>query len=160
VLSIVDGIYDPANFTLTIRSGVLTQGALTTPVEMSTVVLTPTSTLSRDITPLEFFERIEDRLILGRRLLPDTKTRMTTYLQTNADGSPAVFRPSLTSQSNKLRAIIAMYLTQPEFVLQTGIDRPIVNETLAQSVLSNATGKLLLVELGGGYDWLHGVIPK
>ena len=107
------------------------------------------SSLSRDITPLEFFEAIENRLILGRRLLPDTKTRMANYLQTNTDGTPAIFRPSLANQSNKLRAIISMYLTQPEFVLQTGIDRPIVNETLTQSVLSNATGKLLFVELGG-----------
>ncbi len=86
---------------------------------------------------------------------------MADFLLTNADGTPTLFRPSLASYANsKIRSVIAMFLAQPEFVLQTGVDKPIVNENLAQSALANATGKLLFVELGGGYDWLHGVIPK
>ncbi len=53
-----------------------------------------------------------------------------------------------------------MFFAQPEFVLQNGADAATTHENLAQSVLTNAQGKLLFVELGGGYDWLHGIIPK
>ena len=53
-----------------------------------------------------------------------------------------------------------MFLAQPEFVLQTGFDRNTVSENLSQSVLQNPNGKLLFVELGGGYDWLHGIVQK
>lgn len=86
---------------------------------------------------------------------------MTNFLNTNSDGTPGIFRPSNTAfQTTKIRSVISMFLAQPEFVLQTGYDRSTVTENLAQSVLNNPNGKLLFVELGGGYDWLHGIVQK
>lgn len=45
-------------------------------------------------------------------------------------------------------------------MLQTGYDVPPVTQGSAQTPLSSSDSKLVFVELPGGYDWLHGVIPK
>lgn len=53
-----------------------------------------------------------------------------------------------------------MVLAQPEYVIQTGYDLPAASSGGNYSPISGSSGKLIVVELGGGYDWLHGVIPK
>ncbi len=117
-----------------------------------------TASITRELLPREVISQIESSLLLSRRLPTTVVDDISTFLTTSSTGALQVFRPS--TQPNKLRSAIAMVLAQPEYILQTGIDRPIVTENTAQSVLANATGKLLFVELGGGYDWLHGVVPK
>lgn len=52
-----------------------------------------------------------------------------------------------TYQKKKIRAAIAMVLSQPEYVLQTGYD--VASETSMGGIspISSAEGKLLIVEL-------------
>ncbi len=52
-------------------------------------------------------------------------------------------------------------LSQPEYLLVSGYDTPSIAEgATAPSVVDSARGKLVIVQLFGGYDWLHGMIPK
>ncbi len=122
----------------------------------------PASVLERGALPSELIDRMEAKLLLGRRLPSDVRTRMETFLTTDESGNPTPFRPGDAAyQRKKVRSLLAMVLAQPEFVLQTGYDVPASAPGSGNSSpVSNASGKLLIVELGGGYDWLHGIIPK
>jgi uncharacterized protein (DUF1501 family) len=137
------------------------QGTGTVRIASGNLNFAPASSLVREITPDEFIVMLESRLLAGHALPSDVKTQISNFLNANSDGTPGIFRPSNPAfQTAKLRAAISIFLAQPEFVLQTGYDRPPITENLAQGVLSNANGKIVFVELGGGYDWLHGIVPK
>gem|GEM_PF-6856143 len=50
-------------------------------------------------------------------------------------------------------------LIQPEFVLQTGHDIPTQSQSEKDPFYTN-DNKLIIIKYRGGYDWLHGIIPK
>ncbi len=159
-LNIFVGQYDPIGMQVLISSGSLGTGTGAIPVLSGALTLSAAN-LSREITPNEMYGFLETKLLSGRPLPSDVKTGMTDFLLKDGDNKPILFKPSTTAyQTTKIRSIVAMFLSQPEYVLNMGYDQTTTAENLAQSVLTNATGKILFVELGGGYDWLHGVIPK
>lgn len=91
---------------------------------------------------------LESQLLLGRKVPSGVRDSFKQFLTTGNDGNPAPFRPSLpTYQTSKIRSLISLMLVQPEYVLATGYDASPTVEDISQSVLSNATGKLVFVEL-------------
>lgn len=163
-ITVESGLYDPVGLSLSISSGSLLpsgSGAVPVSVTMGSFAIDPTSTLARTPTVAEFLDKLEDELLLGRPLPFVVRSRIETFLTTNESGNAIAFTPHDASyQRKKIRAAIAIVLSQPEFVLQTGYDVPSGTSIGGISPISSAQSKLLIVELGGGYDWLHGVIPK
>lgn len=51
-------------------------------------------------------------------------------------------------------------LAQPEFIIQSGYSTAQSTESASTSVFDGTNSKLVIMELGGGYDWLQGVVPK
>ncbi|MDQ1343806.1 MAG: hypothetical protein QG650_526 [Patescibacteria group bacterium] len=164
-LSISSGLYDPIGLTLTVNSGTFqptASGAQAVSVSSGLFELSAASALSRGATPAELLDKLQNELLLGRTLPSDVRTKIETFLTTDESGNPIPFAISDTNyQRKKVRGAVAMVLSQPEFVLQTGFDAaPAASGGGGSSPVSAASGKLLIVELGGGYDWLHGVVPK
>lgn len=163
-ISVESGLYDPVGLSLSISSGSLlptATGSSAVAVTMGSFAIDPSSTLARLPTVAEFLDKLEDELLLGRPLPFAARTKMETFLTTDESGNAIAFAPyDSTYQRKKVRAAIAMVLSQPEYVLQTGYDVAPETSMGGISPISSAGGKLLIVELGGGYDWLHGVIPK
>lgn len=94
------------------------------------------------------FGFLETKILSGRQLPADVKTGITDFLYKDGDGNAIAFKPSTPAyQTTKIRSVIGMMLAQPEYVLNTGYDLSTTPENLAQSVLANATGKILFVEL-------------
>ncbi|MFZ4462086.1 MAG: DUF1800 family protein [Patescibacteria group bacterium] len=147
VLSIKAGQYDPVGMNILVSSGSLGTGTGAIPVFSGSINLS-TANLSREITPTEMFSFLETKILSGRPLPADVKTGITDFLYKDGDGNAIPFKPSTPSyQTTKIRAVIGMMLAQPEYVLNTGYDLSTTPENLAQSVLANATGKILFVEL-------------
>lgn len=164
-LSVSSGLYDPIGYALTVYSGSLQpsgSGAQAVAVTGGSFALSVASALSRSATPSELLDRLQNELLLGRQLPTDVRAKIEAFLTTDESGNAIPFAISDTNyQRKKVRGAIAMVLAQPEFVLQTGYDAPAdATGGGGTSPVSNANGKLLIVELGGGYDWLHGVVPK
>lgn len=114
-----------------------------------------------DATVDEVLTQVEDTLLSSRRLPEDVKVKIRTYATTSSTGAIIPFVPSNTTvQNTKIRGIIALALASPEFILQTGYDTPAIAENTTPSVISSTPNKLVFIELSGGYDWLHGIIPK
>lgn len=91
---------------------------------------------------------LESQLLLGRKVPTSVRDSFKQFLLTGNDGSSISFRPSLSSyQTSKIRSLISLILVQPEYVLATGCDAPSTIENISQSALSNASGKLIFVEL-------------
>ncbi len=51
-------------------------------------------------------------------------------------------------------------VTQPEYILKSGVDIPEIPKSSEPTSIESATGKLIIIELPGGYDWLHGLVKK
>lgn len=163
-ISITSGLYDPIGLSLTVTSGTLqptASGALAVAVSSGSFAVSAASSLSRLATPADLIDKLQTEILLGRQLPSDVRTKIETFLTTDELGNAIAFAPSDANyQRKKIRAAVAMVLSQPEYVLQTGYDLPASTAGVGSSPVTNAIGKLIVVELGGGYDWLHGVIPK
>lgn len=163
-ISISSGLYDPLALTLDVSAGTLQPtgtGALPVAVSSGSFAVSAASNLSRLAAPSEFIDKLQAELLLGRQLPADVRAKIETFLTTDESGNAIAFLPYDSNyQRKKIRAAIAMVLAQPEYVIQTGYDLPAASSGGNYSPISGATGKLIVVELGGGYDWLHGVIPK
>ena len=123
--------------------------------------LNPGTNLTRDSSVDEVITQIEDNLLSARRLPESVKEKIRTYATTSSTGAIIPFTPSkTTTQNTKVRGIIALALASPEFILQSGYDAAPLVEITGQSPVSSTNNKLVFIELGGGYDWLHGIIPK
>lgn len=114
-----------------------------------------------DISMDRMIEQAENNLYLGRRLNTDVKNKIKTYLTTSETGSGILFQPNVASYRNvKFPGVFALMLSQPEYILKSGYDNPTIPSATMPSRLDSASGKLIIIELPGGYDWLHGIIKK
>lgn len=150
-ITVESGVYDPVGNSLSISSGSLTptaSGSSPVSVTMGSFAVDPASNLARLPTVPEFLDKLEDELLLGRSLPFAARSRMETFLTTSETGTPVTFAPyDANYQKKKIRAVISMVLSQPEYVLQTGYD--VASETSMGGIspISSAEGKLVIVEL-------------
>jgi hypothetical protein len=114
-----------------------------------------------DISMDRMIEQAENNLYLGRRLSTTVKNQIKTYLTTSETGSGILFQPNVSTYRNvKFPGVFALMLSQPEYILKSGYDNPTITNTSMPSQLDAASGSLIIIELPGGYDWLHGIIRK
>jgi hypothetical protein len=118
--------------------------------------------LSREKTAPELVDALTARLLPYRPLPSDVRDSLLAYLSTDNSGATIVPHPAVNSYANaRLRGLVALVLSQPEYLMVSGYDRASVSaDAGGASPLSSARGKLVIVQMYGGYDWLHGVIPK
>lgn len=80
---------------------------------------------------------MEKTLLISRTLPLSVRADMVRYLTTGTDGNSTVFLPSNAAFRNtRIKGVIAMVLMQPEYVMQTGFDLPIVPLNTTNSVLA------------------------
>ena len=114
-----------------------------------------------DITIPDAIEQAENALLGGRKLPEDVQKKITTYLTTSETGATIAFLPNVESYRRvKFPGIFSLIVSQPEYILKSGVDMPEIPQSSEQSTLKTSSGKLIIIELPGGYDWLHGVIRK
>jgi len=78
-----------------------------------------------DISIDQMLKQLEDNLYLGKKIPESVKEKFINFLEVNEAGLPRTFLPNNTTYRNKyIRAIIAMMLSQPEFLLLSGYDLP------------------------------------
>lgn len=78
------------------------------------------------------------------------RTVLNDFLTKNASGAVMPVAPTNTVYFNKyIRGLLSILLSQPEYVLSTGYDQPVVVDPSEQRFLDNITGKLFFVELYG-----------
>lgn len=160
-LTIDAGTLNLDTHTITVTAGTYTDSGSTYAVTSATFTLDGTEVLRRELTSQEVITSLENALLLGRRLPSTVVDRIATFLTTSEAGAVIPIKLSDTAYVNKkIRGAVALVLMQPEYVLQTGFDAATDAPSGASSPLTGANGKLVFVELSGGYDWLHGVVPK
>lgn len=114
-----------------------------------------------DISIQDFITQAEDSLLGGRRLPEDVQRKIADYLTTSETGATIPFLPNLESYRRvKFPGVFSLIVSQPEYVLKSGVDMPEIPQSSEKSSLQTSSGKLIIIELPGGYDWLHGVIRK
>lgn len=146
---------------LSISSGSITYGTGNYTLSGASFTIDAGANLQRDITIDEMITQLEDYLYFGKRLPESVKTQMKNYLLKTDTGADRLFLPNNTTYRNKyIRAIIAMMLVQPEFMMQSGFDTPTTQLNTWNTPINNANSKLVMVELYGWYDWMNGIIPK
>ena len=97
---------------------------------------------------------LEQKLLIGRHLPEQQKTDLIQYIT-----SGGVLLDSTTGKE-RLKNTIAIILSSPEFLIQSGYTNPAQNSVGNGSVFGNNNGKLVIVRLGGGLDWLSVMVPK
>ena len=114
-----------------------------------------------DISIQDFITQAEDSLLAGRRLPEDVQRKIADYLTTSETGATIPFLPNLESYRRvKFPGVFSLMVSQPEYVLKSGVDMPEIPQSSEKSSLQTSSGKLIIIELPGGYDWLHGVVRK
>lgn len=100
--------------------------------------------------------------LYGDVTLPsDVRTTLKQFLETDESGALLPIAPSSTEYYNKkIRGLISIMLSQPEYMLLRGSDIPTKTDTNEQHFLDSITGKLIFIELYGGNDYLTSLIPK
>lgn len=112
--------------------------------------LLPTSEITRSMNADEIIRSLESSLLLGRSLPADVRTKIANFLTTSETG--AVLVPNFSDAvyvSKKIRGAVALVLSQPEYVLQSGYDRSPDSTSTSITPLSGTNNKLVFVELGG-----------
>lgn len=122
--------------------------------------ITSSGDISRDINIDELIYRIGANLLSYRTFPESVKSKIRTYATTSSTGATIPFVPGSSQGQTKIRGIIALALASPEFILQTGYDALPITESTTPSPISSTNNKIVFIELGGGYDWLHGIIQK
>lgn len=86
---------------------------------------------------------------------------MVDFISKDSSGNLLPIAPTNTQYFNKyIRGLLSIMLAQPEYVLMRGYDLPTVTDTEETRFLDSITGKLFIVELYGGNDYLTSIIPK
>ncbi len=116
--------------------------------------------LERDIDIEEMLQQLENFLYFWKRLPVSVREQIKTYLLTDNAGNARLFLPNNTTYMRYIRAVLAMMLAQPEFMLLSWYDAPVETSNQASSLLPNSSSKLIMIELFGGYDWLNAMVPK
>ncbi|NDK07809.1 DUF1800 family protein [Candidatus Gracilibacteria bacterium] len=157
----LEGTYDSLNGNLSIASGSMSFGTGFYTIASSSFTINPEFNLTRDITTDEMIIELEDYLYLGKRLPTSVKDEIKNYLLKNEAGVDRNFLPNNTAYRNKyIKAVISMMLTQPEYIMLSGYDQAETIENSGSNPINDASKKLIMIELYGGYDWMNGVIPK
>lgn len=160
-LNITKWNLDVANNTLYVATWVVNYQSRNYPLTGLTLTWLTMTNFQRDILPSELISHLESLFLQGRTLSQNIHQSIENYLYTIPSWAADAWLPfDATYQRKKVRAILTFLLTQPEYILLSGQDIP---SSTNQGNGSNFVGKnqkLVLVELFGGYDWLHGVVQK
>lgn len=120
-----------------------------------------TYAITRDIIIPELITQLENKLLLWRKIDSITENKIINYLTTDSNWNPTDFLISDTTyQRNKVKWVLHMFLVLPEYILQSWYDLSESTENNTNDFYGNDNSKLVMIELPGWYDWLHGVIPK
>ena len=115
----------------------------------------------RDITIDEMIMQFEDYLYFWFRLPNSVKNDIKEYLLKDYHWNNRTFLPNDTNYRNKyIKAVIAVMLSQAEFLLLSWNDLPQNSENSWNIPISNNSKKLIMIELYWWYDWMNWVIPK
>jgi len=154
--------FDAQKWELKISSWSLISGKNTYNFFESTIQVLPWYEFHSDISIEEMLDQLEQNLYLWRKIPLWMREKLATFLQVNQNGWARDFLPNNVSYRNKyIRAVIAMLLSQPEFLLLSWYDKEsswISNSWNTQ--INDSSKKLIMIELYGWYDWINGVIPK
>ncbi len=103
---------------------------------------------------------LENKLYTWRKLSAEIKNKLTSFITKDKDGNDLIIDNSDSTYRNYyIRNLVHLMLIQPEFVLQTGHDIPTQSQSEKDPFYTN-DNKLIIIKYRGGYDWLHGIIPK
>ncbi len=158
----IEWSFDANNGVLNISSGSLLSAGKTYNFAQKTLWVESGYQFHYDITEEEMFDQLEQTLYVWRKIPSWIREKITTFLQTDANGNARKFLPNNTTYRNKyIRAVIAILLTQPEFLLLSGYKKESsIGGWLGNTQITDNSKKLIMIELYGGYDWINGVIPK
>jgi uncharacterized protein (DUF1800 family) len=121
----------------------------------------PQSQSGVSLTTDQFITQVQDNLLLGRQLPLSAQNQIKTYLTTSETGAVISFQPNNVNYTKvKYPWVFAFVLSQPEFILKSGYDQPVASTVSEKSKVESATGKLIIIELPGGYDWSNEIIQK
>jgi hypothetical protein len=116
--------------------------------------------INKSVSLPDFITDLEGKIYGEERLSLSLKTKLQAFMTQDKDGNPITFDPNDTEYNKYYsRALVHFLLIQPEYVLQSGYDLPTQNNE-DQTSFYNNDNKLVIVNFGGGLDWLHAVIPK
>lgn len=162
-ITVASGTYMADTRTLLIHSGVLTaQNGSGTEILSGTITFDSNSKLIADtIQASEIIDTYENYIYGEKRLQSDVRAVLVDFLTKNASGALLPVAPTNLNYFNRnIRGLLSILLSQPEYVLLHGYDRPTEIDSSEQHFLDNITGKLFFVELYGGNDYLTSIIPK
>lgn len=146
---------------LIINSWSLVFSWTTYPITSWVLTLSQDSTFERDITIDEMITQFEKYFYFSRTLPTNVKERIKDFLVKDETWKERKFLPNNTNYKNKyIKAVIAMMLSQPEFLLQSWYDLTETPWNSNSNSPINWNSKLIMIELYGWYDWLHAMIPK
>lgn len=135
---------------LTVSSGSFVYSGSTYSNFSGSFLINSVANLIRQSSVDEVITQIEDTLLSSRRLPEIVKAKIRTYATTSSTGASIAFTPqNTTTQTTKIRGIIALVFASPEFVLQTGYDALSITENTTPSPISSTNNKLVFIELSG-----------
>lgn len=105
---------------------------------------------------------LEDLLYNSRRISPELKNKFKDFLTHDMNGVEIDFDYSDSNyRTFYINGLIHLMLIQPEFVLQSWIDKPFENVNInLNNKLINNDSKLVIIKTWWGFDFLSWVIPK
>lgn len=155
------GSIDFDNHNIIIQSGTYTFSGTTYDIVSWTASFDMGASIERDITVDEMITELEDYLYFWKRLPQSVKDSIKNYLLTDHTWKERAFLPNNSTYANKyIKAVLAMMLVQPEFLMLSGYDAPFESDPQSNSLIPKSDSKLIFVELYGGYDWLNAIVPK
>lgn len=86
---------------------------------------------------------------------------LRTFLTTDELGNPILVTPTSTEYyDKKIRGLVSIILSQPEYVLLRGYDAATSIDTNTNHQFDSESSKLIFIELYGGNDYLSSIVPK
>lgn len=133
-----------------------------TPIYSGSITFSATSNITADVLTADNLIDIFESYLLGDITLPsDVRDTLRTFLTTDELGNPILVTPTSTEYyDKKIRGLVSIILSQPEYVLLRGYDATTSIDTNTNHLLDSESSKLIFIELYGGNDYLGNVIPK
>ncbi len=153
--------FNQTNWTFEFLSGSLSYSWSNYEIEKMSFDIKKDYNFSRDLTIDEMFFNIETNLYLQTQIPQIVKDKLTSYLLNDENWVKRTFLPNnLNYQNRYIRWVIAMLLSQSEFILKSWFNKEKETSNNSWSQIKDNSKKLIMIELSGWFDWMNWVIPK
>ena len=105
-------------------------------------------------------KEVEIKFLWEEILSNSTRDALKKFLLEDKDWNAIEFQPESEDYNQYYTSwFLYMLLSQPEYILQSWVDIPNINEEQRENFYWN-DNKLVIIKYRGWLDWLHWVIPK